>query len=204
MSLVVQTSNRVTPALKSLGGALAQRRGLHKAIADEAKVLVQGHFSKLVSSRRNPYGKRARFWPRMFRATRSVATAEEGQVAMPREMAQRYFGGTLTPKGGRTYLTIPARQEAYGKRAREFNFLEVLFGAGRKPVALVDRERQEVRKGKDGKYKQGKKHAGGLVYYWLVKSVTQAEDKSVLPTEGEFHGAIARGAERFLKRFAKP
>lgn len=89
----------------------------------------------------------------------------------PAGLAQRYFGGTIE---GKPYLAIPALAEVYGKNARDvFDELQlkmIIFpsGAGaiiKKGEKFVDHETE--------------------VYYWLVRSVTQAADPSVLPTEEE-------------------
>lgn len=88
-----------------------------------------------------------------------LSIAQEG-------LAQRYFGGTIEAKAG-SFLTIPAQAQAYGHRAREFSNLRlIMFPSGL--AALIDKDEPE--------------HEGGVMY-WLVRSVTQAADPTVLPTE---------------------
>jgi hypothetical protein len=83
-------------------------------------------------------------------------------------LAQRYFGGTIEARAG-SFLTIPAQAAAYGHRAREFSNLRlIMFPSGL--AALVDKDEPGDE---------------GSVYYWLVRSVTQQADPTVLPTSEE-------------------
>ena len=40
----------------------------------------------------------------------------------------------------------------------------------------------------------------GTVWYWLVKSVHQKQDRSLLPTDEEYHLATLEGVRDFLDR----
>ncbi|MBI4027887.1 MAG: hypothetical protein HY360_23080 [Verrucomicrobia bacterium] len=151
---------------------------------------LRAHFFRLDRERANQLGgKRTHFYgqvarsvqdPRLDGDTINVSINHIG-------IAQRYFGGEITPKKAK-YLTIPARAEAYGKRAREFDDLQILFGRGG-PVALVQREQLEItlgRKRKKGDRKvETEEIVGGGIFYWLVKSVTQKPDPTILPPENE-------------------
>lgn len=75
---------------------------------------------------------------------------------------------------------------AHGKRAREFSDLEVVFGAGGRPVALAR--------------KASGKRTLGEVYFRLVKSVTQAADPAVLPTTAALGAAIRPDLEAHIAR----
>lgn len=99
----------------------------------------------------------------------SVSIDEEG-------IAQRYFGGDISARAG-GFLTIPARGEAYGHRAREFDLKLVRFPSG--IYALIDPNEEQ--------------HEGS-VYYWLVRGVHQQGDPSVLPTDEEILGAATDAA----------
>ena len=187
---VIVVKDGVTPALRALSRQYQDRGGLHRVMATAGANLVRDHFAALAGSNHNPYGVKSTFWARMRRGTRAEANATKGEVAMPAEAGHRYFGGTIRPTAGRKYLTIPARAEAYGRSAREFDFLEVLYNS-RGPVALVDKARVEVVRTKSGRSKRDKESGapltqdapGGLVFFWLVRSATQRADPSVLPTD---------------------
>jgi hypothetical protein len=103
---------------------------------------------------------------------------------------QRLEGGTIHAKP-ESYLTIPARSEAYGKRAREFGNLKIQFGKRKDgsigPVALVADKGGATKKifqGREGagKETQYRTLPEGMVVYWLVKEAKQAADPSVIPT----------------------
>ena len=121
-------------------------------------------------------------------------------------LAQRYFGGDIAAPEGHL-LTIPARTEAYGKRAREFSNLRLIMfpsGAG----ALVEREATVLRGGKRGARalagslagsRKGDK-IGGLLFYWLVQSVHQDPDPSILPTDQELLEPALRNVSSYISR----
>lgn len=98
-------------------------------------------------------------------------------------LAQRYFGGDIEARPG-SFLTIPARGEAYGHRAREFSNLKLVrFPTG--IYALVDRDEEPQE---------------GGVYYWLVRSVHQHGDPDILPSEEDLTGAALTSASSYIER----
>lgn len=99
-------------------------------------------------------------------------------ITGPRGIAQRLFGGPISRADG-GYLTIPARTEAYGKRAREFSDLEFILFGRTGTAALAQKET-------------------GLVYFWLVREVTQAPDPTVLPEEEEMLNPAIAQAQKFI------
>jgi hypothetical protein len=119
-------------------------------------------------------------------------------------IAQRYFGGDIE---GDPLLTIPARTEAYGHRARDFDNLKLIMfpsGAG----ALVERDATVLRGGKRGTSrlagslggKSKGESIGGLVFFWLVRHVHQEPDPSVLPTD---EGMLDPITERLSSYFGR-
>jgi hypothetical protein len=109
-------------------------------------------------------------------------------ISGPAGLAQRFFGGTIEAKPG-SALTIPARAEAYGHRAGEFANLRLVVFGDTGLAALIDR---------DGPGDEGD------VYYWLVRSVTQQPDPTVLPTEEEMiDPAIAAMREEIALAFER-
>jgi len=118
-------------------------------------------------------------------------------------LAQRYFGGDIE---GDPLLTIPARMEAYGHRASDFDNLRLIMfpsGAG----ALVERDATVLKGGKrgagnlagslDGKSKGDS--LGGLVFFWLVRHVHQEPDETVLPTDEQMLEPIAARLQSYLE-----
>jgi len=117
-------------------------------------------------------------------------------------LAQRYFGGTITAKN-KKWLTIPAIAAAYGRPANSFNNLRfVLFRPDL--AALIEKTpgqpstlSKQTRKDSKGIYRSaGETSERGRVVYWLKRSVEQAPDPTVLPTEDEMsQRAIEAGHE---------
>jgi len=214
LALQIELPKDAGQALGPMLAALQDRAGLNRAAADAVSDTVRDHLVTLAGSRHktaselgaSPSG----FWERMRNSVDVAASAEAGTVSLPREMALRYFGGTVRPTGGKQYLTIPAMAEAYGKRAGELHFLTFGFGmlaGGRMAPALVDRPRSGVsfprdrRKGAGAGARRtvpGQTTSGGTVYFWLVRQATQKADKSVLPTEATMINAAQTGIGEFL------
>jgi hypothetical protein len=150
--------------------------------------LVKAHLTALDTARQNDLGGTpTHFYRKGAQATTWSPVAEGVVIRVDHQgIAQRYFGGTIKAKPGGA-LTIPADPEAYGKRAREFNNLRlVVFGeSGR--AALVTAIASNIRIGKRGV--KAVSSTVQRVMYWLVKSVTQEPDPTVLPTDDAIDGA---------------
>jgi len=123
---------------------------------------------------------------------------------------QKLKGGVIRPKAGKTYLTIPAAPEAYGRRAGEFNDLDfqiVLDENGSLRPALVRRASTALkftrRKRKDGTISVSVRPGElreGKVMYWLVRQVNQRPDASVLPPPGLIVATAVQAGVRRLAR----
>lgn len=199
MSVTINITDNATPEVQKLIGGLSGEP-LHGEIGLVVVPVFRQHFTRLASTNRNKLGARGGFWNRMLSSTTVVATPDAATIRMPREIALRYFGGTVTPKGGSKYLTIPARTEAYGKKASEFKDLRfVKFASG--AAALVQRDAPGPSFGK-GKSKQGESVGGG-VFYWLVTSATIRADKDVLPTDEEILKAAIIGIDSYTRALAR-
>ncbi|MFA7335112.1 MAG: hypothetical protein WC130_12595 [Kiritimatiellia bacterium] len=119
----------------------------------------------------------------------------------------------IRPGPDKKYLTIPACAEAYNKRAYRFDNLEVLFGKNG-PYALAERKHTEIRwrtkrfkiagHGDEGdvtssyKYAAAGEQRGGRIFYYLVKSVHQPRDPSLLPDDNAIVAAAISGARDFI------
>lgn len=192
--------DEVTPLLERVKTE-AQARGLALVAARAVGGLVKDHLYGL-DQQRHRYG--SHFYRQ---AADSVTTgaAPEGAVVSITQLGfrQRLFGGTIRPKNVR-YLTLPAHPDAFGKRAREFNDLDFAYrvnpATGALQPCLIRRAQTSIRyrrtKGKDGVVRLKVAAVTSLqaeVMFWLVKSVSQPADPSVLP-HGEQMSARAVGA----------
>jgi len=147
------------------------------------------------------------------------------KVAAPSSIGADTDHGTLTinhPGIGRAFhdltiravkaqaLTIPLVAAAYNRRAPEIRGLTIVRAHGKAYLFLPDAGSAENykkrhytgRTGKDGRDEYTEYHEpgarSGIFMYLLVRSVTQRQDRSLLPSDEEFEQAAALGARRFL------
>jgi hypothetical protein len=131
---------------------------------------------------------------------------ESGAVSVSVEhegLAQRYFGGDIHAKEG-GFLTIPARAETYCHRAREFENLQLVIFAGGESGMLVAKDGGAKHLGRGKRTLPTMDAQGSDVFFWLVRSVHQEPDPTVLPDGdeildaavaacGDYIAAVARG-----------
>lgn len=203
LSIKIELRDKSISELEELEMNL-QPKEVNTAVARGGQNFLKAHFYKLDSQRANQMGgKRTHFYGQAARSvTQEIVT--DGVLFSINQVGirQRLEGGTILPKGSNPktgkkiqYLTIPARAEAYGRRAGEFNNLSVLWGKNG-PVALVENYATKVRKTKKGLKSGGE--TGGLVMYWLVPKVAQKKDPSVLPTNEELRAALLQEVRKAL------
>jgi hypothetical protein len=172
------------------------------AIREDMVTEVKTHLAKLDSERANVMGgRRTHFYDDAARSVDYVLNDNELRIQIPHlGLAQRFFGGVIKPVNAQ-WITIPARSESYGKRAREFNDLRfVLFSddtaALVKTSVQVDGDEAVDDAGNVTTRKRTKRSRDeGIVFYWLKKSVTQSADPSVLPSP-ERLGTVALNSAR--------
>lgn len=209
MAITVDIRDNVSASLKSMAAALTPAR-LNPAIGRAEVILFQKWFQTLPSNKQG--FPTTGFWPAAARATNFNLLGDGVVVSVSKQgVRQRYHGGTIKPTGGRKYLTIPARPEAYGKRAGEFNNLVLAFrreGGQVHAFALVEARATTVnlkeKRRKGATVSDYARSTGGGVMFWLVKSVTQKADRNIIPDDdritavaGETIGDIV---ERAFKR----
>lgn len=202
LTLTIEAKDYASETLRGIDAALQQPQTLHQYIADACTAITRRLFAENGSRPNRNNWKPTGFWQRMAGGTVAVATPEAAIVRMPREVAQRYFGGTLSPTGGRKFLAIPAREEAAGISPRDLPGLKFIR-TGPDNAVLVQEDQTVKAKGararKDGSFRT--EQIGGGVFYFLVRSVTQTGDKSVLPGDEEYLAAAKGGLNAYLERF---
>ncbi len=200
--------NTALPAELAAKAAQLQPATLHREIAAPMARFTKSHLLQLNQERPNLLGgRRTNFYAGAARATTWTADANTATITIEHQgFAQRLHGGTITPKKAKN-LAIPANAEAYGRSPRESRvpLIWALVG-GRRP-ALVAREHflrvatKGKRAGQEVADYKGKATRGAYtVMYWLVKSVTQRADPSVLPTEQEYAATATAHLSRYLDR----
>lgn len=198
LNIALDIKQTLGPELLAKAAALNPR-----ALADQLGAagarLTKSHLLKLNQERPNALGgRRTNFYAQGARATTWSATDTGATVVVAAQgLAQRFHGGTINAKPGKA-LSIPADAEAHGRSPREFSDLRlVVFGAtGR--AALVTARSTAIRLGKRGV--KAVSSTFERVLYWLVKSVTQRADPSVLPTAQEYSATATAHLSRYLSR----
>lgn len=202
MAGTIDIRDQVTPILQALTPAL--RRQIAPAIGAAVVTLFQAHFAQLPDNRNN--WPSTGFWAQCARATNYDVLAGQVDINVDKQgFRQQLQGGKIEAKDG-GWLTIPARAEAYGKRAREFSNLEAVFFKTSHGffAALVESGSQDVsfgRKKKDGTrtVTPGAERGGGVMF-WLKKSVTTKPHPDILPTEQEITAAATETVDGIITR----
>lgn len=176
---VVDNTSQV---LIGLSISLKDRAQLHKFVATALTNLVKDHFAQMAMTNRNKFGVRSTFWRRQRAACKSDWSDTAAAVVMNREVAQRFYGGTITPKKSK-WLTIPQNRKAYGKAARFFKDLRVV----------------KLKTGGLGLFRFVKDQDPEL-YYLLRKSVNQLGSSDVLPTPEQIEAATRTIVTQYLTR----
>ncbi len=191
VALTIQADDlqAIRDSVETLHGAVTGDDVL-RVIGHAMTETVRRHFAELAQDAQHHQtaqslgADRSGFFEKARQGTHD-AQLEEGGVSVSidaRGIAQRYFGGTIEARPG-SYLTIPAIAIAYGKRAREFDLRLVLFG----DTGLAALVSKSVPADESN------------VYYWLVRSVTQAADPTILPEESEIIDAAKQNALGFIE-----
>jgi hypothetical protein len=181
--------------------------GFHEKIAQAGAELVRGHLQRLDSTRANVLGgKRSHFYWNAAQTVRGIPTVAGAEITINHlGLRQRWLGGDIYPVNARK-LAIPARSESYGIPPKEFpgDLTVITFRSG--AMALVKDEQTHsvddagnytTRSAAKGQRKSRKKTIG-LVEYWLVDSVHQAPDPTVLPSPEELLNAVTEAASEYL------
>jgi hypothetical protein len=185
--------------MKQLGAALPS--ALAKATAEDLVIATQDHLRELDTRGIRLGGQRTHFYGEAASNTTGQAEGDQVRVSINKQgIRQRFFGGEIKAVNSK-FLTIPARAEAHGKTAREFNNLRfVMFASG--TAALVEAARTDIRfnKGKDKNWTGLEEigRAGGGVMFWLKRSVTQRPDPEVVPSTEKLGAVLRESAANYM------
>lgn len=194
-------------ATKRLGSLLEiyDHESINQAIGFAEVELFREHLIDYNAAHPNKLGgKRTHFYSQLAQAVEFETTGDGVRLGIDHIAArQRIEGGPIMPgvnnsflTGQRTkYLTIPARAEAHGRRASEFEDLEIVFSKTGRPFALA--RRVQVLK----KKKKGDIVVGGEILFWLRgdEGVFQLGEREVIPSDKD----IEQRAHEALDELAK-
>jgi hypothetical protein len=203
----IDLHDTATPAVAAIRTGLTPEK-LSPVIGRSARNTIRTHLFGVDRMRPNALGgARTHFYAS---AARGPSVQVQGDVAVVSiasvGIRQRLLGGTIKPRAGKKFLTIPATAEAHGKRASEFDDLVVVYGAGGQPIALAHaafRVTQQKISALPARLRVGvtkNVNSHGGIVFWLRRSVTQQPDPSVLPTVDVISVGLRRDASSYLKR----
>lgn len=207
ISYAISVTDKVMPVFAGIENNFTQEK--IAANIGEAEVnLFQNHFRNIGPNKYN-YPTTA-FWPRAAKATNWQPVAGGVTISVNQQgVRQRLQGGDIFPTDGKKYLTVPARAEAYGKVASEFSNLQLAYtrtGGSVHAFALVEAAASQLNYGKRNKATGQRDYSatevGGGVYFWLVKSVHQNPDPTVIPADEDIQSVAYDTAFAMFKRIA--
>ncbi|MFA6289940.1 MAG: hypothetical protein WC661_21360 [Opitutaceae bacterium] len=176
---------------------------INPVIGQAASNVVRAHLFGLNESRANHLGgRRTNYFLGAGRGTSWSVTGDTVTVSIRQiGIRQKFYGGTIKPKNAQ-FLTIPVAPEAYGKRAREFGDLVLVFGDNGQPIALATKGTRAVQitQSKSGKIIKRQIGRTGVIMFRLVRSVTQLPDPTILPDEAEIFTAVKTAVDETVDR----
>jgi hypothetical protein len=190
MRVRVTVQDNATRRFVASVGALG-RRQLHQAMGEEVQVLTADYLRRLAGSKHDT-AEALGATPTGFLGTAAEKVASPGALTADSSAATltidhpgmtRAFGPvTISPRNAKS-LAIPVHAIAYGQRARFlWTQLSLFIPKGCNFIAM---------KGPDGK--------SIIPLYILVRSLTQKQDRTLLPSDEEFEEAAKMGADREIR-----
>ncbi|MBA4136766.1 MAG: hypothetical protein C0518_05565 [Opitutus sp.] len=195
IGVLIDVRDRASPVVRAIGRAVDPRR-LNPVVGRAVTNTYRRHLFALQNERPNKLGgTRTNYFATAARGTHFDIVAD-GVIVSVNQVGIRLhvLGGTVKPKT-KKFLTIPARSEAHGKRAREFNDLVLVFNRAGRPVALaraaqslIGFRRDKSSRAVTGTTRRGS--SGGEIMFWLVDSVTFRPDPTIVPASLDVYAAI--------------
>lgn len=196
IALKIDIRDGATPAINTIVNSMTGpgRQLMHERIANEERILITNYINEVVAQRHDtaerlgasPSG----FWEGF--GNNVITSADESRATISLNhpgIGRAGHDVTITPGPGKKFLTIPVIAEAYNQRAYRVPGL-VAITNGDKGVLIMP--------------EKGSKF--GTVWYLLVASVTQRQDRTLLPDDDELLGAarlaIANHFTELLKEAA--
>lgn len=203
-TLNVTFNDALTPRVRAVAAQLQDRTQLHRSMGAECQQTIRAKVLQTIPffhQTAETLGGR----PTGFVADAADSVTADGALEASGAMGQinlhhpwfaRVFGPVhLTPKNGSKFLTIPARGEFYGRRAREFSNLKFsirLVNGKRLPVLELDLTQ-------GGRVKLTGEKVENPIAYWLARSVDQKQDRDRLPPDETLTKALRIGGARYLR-----
>ncbi|NJL18812.1 MAG: hypothetical protein HC901_00345 [Bdellovibrionaceae bacterium] len=123
MTINLNISDTANPAIAKMVAELKGPQFI-TAAAGAVRIELRDFFAGLERSRANKQGwPRQHFWADVRNTVQNPIVPDPSFATVSitdKRYRQRLEGGFIRPTPGKTFLTIPANEKAYGHRAREF------------------------------------------------------------------------------------
>lgn len=178
--------------LQRFRNALADRRPMHSKMAVAAGNYTRDYLKNNTShaSAQRVGGKPTGFRAKNAAKVQSDSDHEGAYVRIPRStgLGRAFRDLVIRPGSGKTYLTIPAHQETYGKSVRDFPegtfHFAMLHSITTSAVLMWSRD--------------GGGHRKGEVAYWLKREISQKQDRTLLPSDAGYTEVGRRAAVAYI------
>jgi hypothetical protein len=202
LSVDIQFADYASDALAELKGVLSEGE-INEVVGEAEAGLFRRHF--VANGTNKKHWPTTYFWPRAARSVSWTAIAGGVQINVDQiGVRQRYEGGAIYPTGDHVHLSIPGRAEAYGHVPGDFTNLRLAFhhvGGRAQAFALVEADGAQAKSSRgQGKSKNSQDQLGGGVYFWLVNSVYQEPDPTVIPDNREIAATAKDALEDLVKQ----
>jgi hypothetical protein len=179
-----------------------------EVIGQAVTIEVQDHLRKLDMERANEMGgRRTHFYAKAADQTTFAVNGNSVTVSVTSQgMRQRYEGGVIQPQE-KSWLTIPARTESYGRTAGDFdNLTFIRFSATSAAlVKMAPRETFDVVDDAGNVSTSSRRGRSirdeGVVMFWLTKEVVQEADPTVLPERERLAEVALTAAKDYADSF---
>jgi hypothetical protein len=186
-TVTVEIKDTITPKLQALIEECGSPNINQKA-GEGVAILLRSHFRKLEASRPNKNKwRRLHFWADCAKSVQNPILGGDRVVISINQKGiafQRWGKEDVVPVNGAKALTIPADEEAYGKRAGEFGgdlkVVSLKMPDGRRLGALM-------------------RKSDSKILYWLKARIHKDPDPTVLPTDAEITNAAITSVESYLR-----
>ena len=192
MNLRITISDTAAPGLRELQKTLngTNSRNLHNAMGVEVQRLTYDHVRGLAGSRHEtanrlgaaPSGHLAQAADKIIQSSALNCTTNGATLTINHPGMVRALRDVMIRPREAKSLAIPVDAIAYNRRPRQlWDSLHLFIPKGKNVIAMSAGKNQ-IR-----------------ILYVLVRSVTQRQDRTLLPSNEEFNEAAAEGAKQFLK-----
>ncbi len=191
MNVRLHVSDTASPIVQRIVRELGNPEKLHALIATGAEKATRDHISRQ-SGERHKTASDLGAAPTGELATAAARVASESDaggatVSVPSYLFRRAFQSVTIRPMSSPYLTIPASAPAYGKRAGELRRLGwTIFRPGKSKVLM----------GYQGK-------GTPIPLYFLASSVTQQQDRTLLPSNDDYAKVAGEAANLYAKTLTR-